>query len=142
MSYALPPLNWGYMVLAAADVNPLGDWYCRVLGFSVEAQGFMPGADAEYVVLGRHGMKLEICRRPGAGAVARPTPPPPHHLDQTGWKVFTLRCPDLAGLGDWLEEQAADLVWSAHSLAPGICSTLLRDPEGNLINIFGPEPAA
>jgi hypothetical protein len=30
-----------------------------------------------------------------------------------------------------------ETIWSARQLAPEIRSTLFRDPEGNLINVFG-----
>ena len=140
MSVTLPPLTWGYMVLAVADLERLRDWYCRVLGFELAMAGAMPEAEAQFVVLKGHGMRLELCRRTGSDPVREPTPAPPHHLDRTGWTVFTLNCPDLHALGQWLAVQGAEVIWSAHSLAPGICSTLLRDPEGNLINLFGPQP--
>jgi hypothetical protein len=61
-------------------------------------------------------------------------------MDHLGFRVMVLHCDDLARLGRHLEAQEADCVWSARKLAPGICSTMLRDPEGNLINIFGPLP--
>lgn len=135
-----PPLRWGYMVLAVADMAAMTEWYGRVLGLAVTQSGAMPAVESEFAVLAGHGMRLELCCRPAAAATPEVTPPPPHHADRTGWKVLTLHCDDLAALDRHLDAAGAEVLWPSRTLAPGICSTLLCDPEGNLINIFGPPP--
>ena len=137
MDYALPPLTFGYMVLAVVDLAAMTEWYCKVLGFTVERTGEQAESGASYAVLAAHGMRLELCSSTAAQTRLEPSLPPPDHLQRSGWSVLTLHCADLSGLGNWLHIHQADVIWSERSLAPKIVSTLLRDPEGNLISIFG-----
>jgi hypothetical protein len=49
---------------------------------------------------------------------------------------------DLPGTTALLAQQEVDIVWADQQLSPGQRPALIRDPEGNLINIFGLRLAA
>lgn len=134
----IPPLRWGYMVLACADLDRQVDWYGRVLGLACVQRGDPRRMGVEFAVLEGHGMRLELARREGVAAEHQARADPPDHLGIAGWAVLTLHCADLAGLSDHLAHQQVTPVWDARTLAPGMRSTLLRDAEGNLINLCGP----
>lgn len=50
-----------------------------------------------------------------------------------------LRTNDLSAATASLRQNDVELVWAELELSPGLYSTLIRDPEGNLISIFGPQ---
>jgi catechol 2,3-dioxygenase-like lactoylglutathione lyase family enzyme len=135
---SLPSLRFGYFVLAVGDIAAMRDWYCTVLGFAVVQTGRMEQVEAEFAILEGHGLRLELGVHLGGRPQLTPVLPSPEFMDQLGWKVLTLHTDDLAALQAHLEAHGADVVWSARAMAPKIVSTLLRDPEGNLINVFGP----
>jgi glyoxylase I family protein len=134
---ALPPLRFGYFVLAVGDIAAMREWYCTVLGFSLVQAGRMEQLEAEFAILEGHGLRLELGKRLGGTPQRRPALPSPEFMDQLGWKVLTFHTEDLAALDAHLLAHAVDYVWTARELAPNIRSSLFRDPEGNLINAFG-----
>ena len=135
---SLPPLRFGYFVLAVGDIAVMRKWYCSVLDFTLERTGRMEQLQAEYAILSGHGIKLELGVHLGGRPQLTPVLPSPEFMDQLGWKVLTFHADDLAALEAHLTAHRVDVAWSAKTIAPGICSTLFRDPEGNLINVFGP----
>ncbi|WP_432260863.1 VOC family protein [Cupriavidus sp. TMH.W2] len=48
-----------------------------------------------------------------------------------------LETDDLAATTAALTAQGVEIVWSEQALTPALASTMIRDPEGNLVNIFG-----
>lgn len=133
----LPPLRFGYFVLAVADIAAMREWYCTVLGFSLLHAGRLEQLEAEFAILEGHGLRLELGKRLGGTPQRQPELPSPEFMDQLGWKVLTFHTDDLAALQAHLDTHGAEMVWSARELAPTIRSSLFRDPEGNLINVFG-----
>lgn len=133
----LPPLRFGYFVLAVDDIAAMREWYCTVLGFSALHAGRMEQLEAEFAILEGHGLRLELGKRLDGTPQRQPELPSPAFMDQLGWKVLTFHTDDLAALQDHLDAHGVAMVWSARELAPTIRSSLLRDPEGNLINVFG-----
>jgi catechol 2,3-dioxygenase-like lactoylglutathione lyase family enzyme len=133
----LPPLRFGYFVLAVDDIAAMREWYCGVLGFTELHAGRMEQLEAEFAILEGHGLRLELGKRLGGAADRQAALPSPEFMDQLGWKVLTFHTDDLAVLQDHLASHHVEIVWSARELAADIRSTLFRDPEGNLINVFG-----
>lgn len=136
---SLPPLRFGYFVLAVADIAAMREWYCAVLDFTLLRTGRMEELEAEFAILEGHGIRLELGVHLGGRPQRPPVLPSPEFMDQLGWKVLTFHTDDLAALEDHLKTHDVDIAWSAKRIAPGVCSTLFRDPEGNLINVFGPD---
>ena len=135
---ALPPLRFGYFVLAVDDIAAMREWYCTVMGFSPLHAGRMEQLEAEFTILEGHGLRLELGKRLGGTPQRQPVLPSPEFMDQLGWKVLTFHTDDLPTLHEHFLAHAVEIVWSSRELAPNICSTLVRDPEGNLISVFGP----
>ena len=135
----LPPLRFGYIVLAVADVPAMRDWYCQVLGFELVHGGRQEVAQAEFAILDGHGLRLELGARLGGTPQRVAELPAPEFMDQLGWRVLTFHTDDLDGLKAHLEAHGANLVWHRRVFGPGLVTTLFRDPEGNLINVFGPK---
>jgi len=86
-------------------------------------------------------MRLEFTHHRGAVLHPQPLAVPPECMDWLGWKIMTLQTDDLASFDAHARASGAEIVWSMRQVTPRFCSTQLRDPEGNLINVFGPPPA-
>lgn len=136
---ALPPLRFGYIVLAVEDVAAMRDWYCDVLRFRLVHRGRQEAAQAEFAILEGHGLTIELGARLGGRPQRLEPLPSPEFMDQLGWRVLTLHTDDLDALKQHLDETGAKVVWHRREFGPGLTTTLFRDPEGNLINVFGPK---
>jgi glyoxylase I family protein len=124
--------------LAVGDLERMIGWYETVLGFVVAERGRFDAVGADYAMLDAGGLRLELVSR--AGIASRPVDrtPPPAHLNVLGWKALVLRTDGLTATTARLNEHRVETVWANQPLTPELSSTLIRDPEGNLINVFGP----
>lgn len=135
---ALPPaLTERAIALAVADLERMAQWYCSVLGARETARGEFPAVGAAYVMLELGGRALELISRPATAMVMPDRTAPPDHLSQLGWKALVFDAGDLNPWNRWLAKHSAEIVWQNVELAPGEVSTMIRDPEGNLVNLFG-----
>lgn len=131
-------LQLNNLALAVADLPRAIDWYQRVLGFAVEERGHFEPVAADFAMLVGAGIRLELVASRRATLREVDRTPPPRHLQVLGWKALVLQCDDLAALGEHLRAEGVELLWEEQPLNESRSSTLLRDPEGNLINVFGP----
>ncbi|MGU7783283.1 VOC family protein [Burkholderia sp. PU8-34] len=123
--------------LAVNDLDAMIRWYTTVFDFTMVERGRFDAVGAEYAMVEASGLRIELVSRPGA--LKRPVDrtPPPDHLGVLGWKALVLETDDLPGMSALLAEHRVETVWVDQQLAEGLRSTMIRDPEGNLINIFG-----
>ncbi|WP_371367566.1 VOC family protein [Pseudomonas sp. QL9] len=131
-------LQLNNLALAVADLPRAIDWYQRVLGFAVEERGHFEPVAADFAMLVGAGIRLELVASRRATLREVDRTPPPRHLQVLGWKALVLQCDDLAAVGEHLRAAGVELLWEEQPLNESRSSTLLRDPEGNLINLFGP----
>jgi glyoxylase I family protein len=136
-STAAPALRLNNIALAVANLDAMVAWYVEVLGLVIAASGHFDAVGADYAMLDGTGFRLELVSRPGTPKVAAKRTPPPEHLDETGWKALVLDSVDLAGTTATLVKHDVEIVWAQAQLTPAIRSTMIRDPEGNLIHILG-----
>lgn len=129
------------MALAVADLRAMVWWYRRVLGLRLVGQGRFEGVGADFAFLQGYGFRLELVSRTDAQHRPVDRAEPPFHLDDLGWKALVLETADLDALEMRLEKNAVECVWSRAPLTETRRSTMIRDPEGNLIHVFGPETA-
>ncbi|WP_321918058.1 MULTISPECIES: VOC family protein [Paraburkholderia] len=134
---ATPALRLNNIALAVANLDAMATWYVEVLGLVIAARGHFDAVGADYAMLDGMGFRLELVSRPGTPKVAAKRTPPPEHLDETGWKALVLESGDLAGTTASFARLGVEIVWAQAQLTPTISSTMIRDPEGNLIHILG-----
>jgi glyoxylase I family protein len=123
--------------LAVRDLDAMIAWYETVLGFVVSERGRFDAVSADYAMIESDGMRIELVSR--AGETARPVDrtAPPMHLNVLGWKALVLETDDLAAATAALVQHKVEIVWADQPLSANLRSTMIRDPEGNMINIFG-----
>ncbi|WP_233886807.1 VOC family protein [Paraburkholderia flagellata] len=136
-STAAHALRLNNIALAVANLDTMVAWYVEVLGLVVAAKGHFDSVGADYVMLDGMGFRLELVSRIGTPKVAAKRTPPPEHLDETGWKALVLESADLAAMTATLARHDVEIVWAQVQLTPDISSTMIRDPEGNLVHILG-----
>ncbi|TDG17737.1 VOC family protein [Paraburkholderia silviterrae] len=134
---AAPVLQLNNVALAVADLDHMIGWYQNVLGLRVEERGHFDPVDADFAMLTGEGFRLELVSRKGGEHRPADRSAPPQHLHALGWKAIVLESSDLASTTATLVAHGVEIVWAEQRLTPTLASTMVRDPEGNLINIFG-----
>jgi len=130
------PLRFSCVALAVWDLHAMRRWYETVLGFTCQAQGRFDPVEADYVLLSGGGCTVElICRASGSPTAAYRTQPP-HHLEHLGWKALVLQTEDLDAFSRLVAGSNTEVLWDQMRLARGLHSTMIRDPEGNLIHVL------
>jgi len=134
-------LSFKNFALAVADLPMMTAFYVG-LGFEVAERGRFDAVDADFVMLDGAGIRLELVCRAGTRPVPVDRTPPPAHLDVLGWKALVLQSSDLAADTQKLIASGTEIVWADVQISAGYKSTMIRDPEGNMINIFASETAS
>jgi len=130
-------LRLNNVALAVADLEAMVGWYQNALGLRVEERGHFDPVNADFAMLTGDGFRLELVSRVGGEHHLVDRTAPPQHLHVLGWKAIVLESNDLAASTAALMAQGVEIVWAEQQLTPTLASTMVRDPEGNLINIFG-----
>jgi glyoxylase I family protein len=133
---AVGKLRLNNFALAVGDLEHMVTWYVEVLGFEVAERGRFDAVGADYAMLDIPGFRLELISRSGTPKTPVSRTQPPDHLNMLGWKALVLESEDLAATTAQLSAHGVDIVWAELDLSPTTQSTMIRDPEGNMINIF------
>ncbi|SFI32406.1 Catechol 2,3-dioxygenase [Collimonas sp. OK307] len=126
------------LALAVGDLDNMINWYDTVLGFTVTERGSFDIVGADFAMLESNGLRLELVTRTNGVQQAVDRSNPPDHLNVLGWKALVLESDDLSKTTAFLVENKVEIVWADQQLTAERRSTMIRDPEGNLVNIFGP----
>lgn len=132
-----PILRFDNITIAVADLAKVSAWYTSVIGFCVVERGTFPSVGAEFVMLDGVGTRIELVSRSNPRVLSDRTEPPAH-LDVLGFKALVLETEELSSLTSNFEALGVEIVWANAPISEHRRSTMIRDPEGNLINIFGP----
>lgn len=133
---AIDRLSFENIAISVSDLGRAVAWYRDVLGFRQVRSGEFAAVGARFAFLEGKGMSIELISTGKA-----PTPSslvePPHHLETVGYKAIVLRTDDLSQVTHELERKGVTIVWKEQVLTDDIAATLIRDLDGNFINIFG-----
>ncbi len=131
-------LRLNNVALAVGDLDAMVAWYETRLGGVVSERGHFDAVGADFAMLEIAGLRIELVSRPGSAVRPVDRTPPPDHLGILGFKALVFETDDLAAVTAALVEHDTEMVWAEQQLTAERRSTMLRDPEGNLIHIFGP----
>jgi catechol 2,3-dioxygenase-like lactoylglutathione lyase family enzyme len=123
-------------VISTPDPERMAGWYGRALGF--KAEGPAPGVGGvELRVLRRDGATLVLARVPGQQALAEPKDPP-RHLETPGLRNLVFWVDDLEAANAHLEGLGVLLLLKNVPVpSMGVRNTSFRDPDGNLVALWG-----
>lgn len=129
-------LRFNNFALAVGDLDTMIGFYVGTLGFTLAERGRFDAVGADYAMIDGAGLRIELVSRPASPRSAVEPVDPPDHLGQLGWRALVLESDDLATATAMLRARGVTIVWAEHDISETHRSTLIRDPEGNLINIF------
>lgn len=135
-------LRVAQFALAVSDLPTMTRWYGEALGFELVGRGRFDAVGADYALVSGAGVTLELITLGHPEPVPVDRAAPPHHLARLGWKALVLYSDALTALTRHLESCGADMVWCEAEITPGVCSTMVRDPEGNLIHVIAAPASA
>jgi catechol 2,3-dioxygenase-like lactoylglutathione lyase family enzyme len=134
----LTSLSLNNVAVSVSDIDRSVEWYKRVLGFKLASRTTFPPVSAEVAFLSRPGFSLELLQVPNNIKISEVYASPPAHLRPLGYKAIVFDVDNLKAASEELKTMDVTIVWSQQVIDPstGLTSTLIRDPDGNLINIF------
>lgn len=109
------------------DMDAAVTFYCRLLGFEVQLR-----PAPSFAMLYRGDLRLLLSLPTEPHALPDGTLPEPG-----GWNRMSLRVGDLASAVDALRGQGATFA-TPITAAPAVNTILVRDPAGNLVELFEP----
>lgn len=125
------------VAISVTDIDRSADWYGRLFGFRRGYQTYIDPLQADFVILERDDMRIELLsrsttiRNPDAEIVPGP------HIDKTGAKAIVFRTSDLDAVTSHLEREGAVFEWKLQTLSSdGLQSTMVRDPDGTIVNVL------
>lgn len=125
------------VAISVTDVDVAADWYGRLFGFRPGYRTFLTELEADFLVLERDDLRIELISQRGVKRHEDAEVEPPAHLGKTNIMAVVFRTGDLASETARIVDAGAHFVWREQVLSEdGLRSTMLRDPDGNLINIL------
>jgi len=133
-----------HVSLSVADLDAAQRWYRQALGLSEVIERFeLPEPAVRTVVLrGASGLRVELVERAGSTRT-RPAGDPLDAALCEGYAHWAVEVEDLDAAFADLTESGAQPVWPpAPAVQPGARFAYVKDPEGNLLELVQPPPAA
>ncbi|MRW84183.1 VOC family protein [Pseudoduganella sp. FT26W] len=131
-------LTLNNVAIAVRDLPAMTAWYERVLGLTAAQRGRFDAVGADYAMMEGAGTRIELVTLAGASTVAVDRTAPPSHLGVLGYKALVFDTVDLQAVTKAFADHGVEFVWADQQLTPQRRSTMIRDPEGNMIHFFGP----
>ncbi|WP_428483853.1 VOC family protein [Rhodopila sp.] len=123
------------VAMSVTDIDSSADWYGRGFGFTPEHRAVIEPLQADLLILRRPGLQVELFSR--RGTPRAPDMIPGSHLDASGLKAIVIRFDDIGAVTSYSEGEQAILAWKLQPLSlDGLRSTMMRDPDGRLINVL------
>jgi catechol 2,3-dioxygenase-like lactoylglutathione lyase family enzyme len=128
-----------FFALSVADVDAMSAWYRDKLGFRIASHGEAPNKIAKFAILEAEGSILEMIQRSDAKPLAKAVPGAKGAYEVHGIFKAGFHVADLDAVHKRVKERGIPV---AYDLMPAkdvdLRSFTIRDPEGNLIQFFGP----
>ncbi|MGI4821648.1 MAG: VOC family protein [Janthinobacterium lividum] len=138
----LQSLSLHNLAFTVSDLEKTIQWYGDTLGFEVLNRVSFAAIGAQVAFLQKADVRLEVLQAPGGFRISEMFADAPAHLLPIGNKVLVLQVNDLHTATLELEEKGVTFAWKEVDLTgDGIFSTMIRDSDGNFINIFQRAPA-
>ena len=139
----LQSLHFHNLAFTVSDIEKTIHWYETTLGFKVLSRTALPAASAQVAFLQLADIQLEVLQAKGSFRLNELFADAPHHLLPIGNKSLVLQVNDLHQATRELEAKGVTFAWKEVDLSgEGHFSTMIRDNDGNFINIFQKKVAA
>ncbi len=136
----LQSLSLHNLAFTVSDIEKTIHWYETTLGFKVLSRTTFPSIGAQVAFLQLADIRLEVLQAKDGFRLDEMFADAPNHLLPIGNKTLVLQVNDLHGATVELEEKGVTFAWKEVDLTShGDFSTMIRDNDGNFINIFQKE---
>ncbi|AMR27242.1 hypothetical protein A0257_09130 [Hymenobacter psoromatis] len=133
----LQSLSFHNLAFTVSDIEKTIHWYEATLGFKVLSRTAIPAIGAQVVFLQLADIQLEVLQASNGFRLDELFADAPNHLLPIGNKSLVLQVNDLHRATVELEEKGVTFAWKEVDLSgEGHLSTMIRDNDGNFINIF------
>lgn len=133
----LPSLRMHNLAFTVSDIEKTIHWYETTLGFQVLGKTAIPAIGAQIAFLQLADIQLEVLQAKDGFRLDELFADAPNHLLPIGNKSLVLQVNDLHQATVELEEKGVTFAWKEVDLSgEGHRSTMIRDNDGNFINIF------
>jgi len=130
-------MKFDNVAISVTDVDVSAAWYGKLFGFTLGYRTFLEPLDAQFAVVERPDIRIELISQRGVRRHEDADVNPPHHLAKTNIMAVVFLTDDLDSVTAKLEEAGAQFIWKLQTLSgDGLRSTMLRDPDGNMINVL------
>jgi catechol 2,3-dioxygenase-like lactoylglutathione lyase family enzyme len=134
----LQSLGLHNVAISVLSIEISAAWYIKVLGFKLLRETTSPAVNARVAFLQKDDFNIELLNLPQAHKIDAVFADPPEHLYPIGYKAIVFEVDDLTLVTQELENLRVRIMWKEQVLdaSTGLKSTMIRDPDGNYINIF------
>jgi catechol 2,3-dioxygenase-like lactoylglutathione lyase family enzyme len=130
-------IRFNNIAISVGDIERSAAWYSEIFGFRIASRSFFKPVSAQVAFLEKGDLRLELLQVEGTRKIPDLYVAPPTHLKTLGYKAIVFDVADLPGFSERLKAKSVEILWADQPLTDdGLRSTLIRDPDGNLINIF------
>ncbi|MGW6793981.1 VOC family protein [Streptomyces chartreusis] len=131
--------SWTFdnIALSVTNMDRAVRWWSEVFGFVPGYRTWITPLGAEFQILERPDMCIELLSQPGSTRHADAEVVPGPHLRTSGAKAVVFRTDDLDAATRHLERCEVEFVWKSQVLSEdGLRSTMVREPDGVLVNVL------
>lgn len=133
----LPSLRFHNLAFTVSDIEQTIHWYETTLGFRVLSRTAIPAIGAQVAFLQLADIQLEVLQAKGSFRLEELFADAPNHVLPIGNKSLVLQVNDLHQATEELAAKGVTFAWKEVDLSgEGHYSTMIRDNDGNFINIF------
>lgn len=125
------------VAMSVTDIERSTAWYSDILGFRVVFREFLQAIESHFVILERGPLRVELLSRASTARNPAAAIPAGPHIDTTGLKAIVFRTEKLVDFTKFLETKNVQFEWKLKTLSEsGMLATMIRDPDGNMINVL------
>ena len=130
-------LEFDNIAISVTNVDAAAKWYGDMFGFKQGYRTHLGDLDADFLVLERNDVRVELVSQAGCQRHEDSSIQPPNHLTKSKIIAIVFRTDDIEATTKDFEAKGAEFVWKNQLLSEdGLRSTMLRDPDENMINVL------
>jgi catechol 2,3-dioxygenase-like lactoylglutathione lyase family enzyme len=125
------------VAISVSNVEASAAWYAELFGFTPGYRTYLNELEADFQIIERGDIRIELISRRGVQRNEDALLDPPEHLSKTRIIAVVFSTDNLEAATARMEELGVQFVWKNRTLSTdGLRSTLVRDPDGNIVNLL------